>query len=90
MLQKAWQITCGKHSLVHKMLFDTRNKRLRRPGIYYVAVQHKAINDGGGFTNPPLSEIREKLSFQSRYSALSHLLGKDLLPRRPQHFQGRA
>lgn len=41
--QKAWQITRGKRSVSHRMLFDTRHETWRKTGLYFTEVQHKHL-----------------------------------------------
>lgn len=41
--RKAWQITRGKRSRSHRMLFDVRHQSWRKTGIYFAEVRHKHL-----------------------------------------------
>jgi hypothetical protein len=38
--RKAWQITCGKRSMDHQMLWDTHTRSYRKTGIVFAPVRH--------------------------------------------------
>ena len=44
--QKAWQITRGRRSLSHRMLFDARHQNWRKTGVYFTEVRHKHLSEG--------------------------------------------